>query len=56
MENTNRPNLIERLRGWLGFYRIGQEDEMRLACQTKVEGDIEVETHPSFNWFGHARK
>lgn len=26
---------------------IGYEDEMRLACQTTVNGDIEVETQPA---------
>lgn len=31
---------------------IGHEDEMRLACMTKVLGDIEVETGPEVNLFG----
>ena len=34
------------------FARIGHEHEMRLACQAQVNGDIEVETHPPFNWHG----
>ena len=29
---------------------------LRLACQTKVEGDIEVETHPGYNWSGDYKK
>lgn len=31
---------------------IGNEDTMRLACVTKVHGDIEVETGPEVNLFG----
>lgn len=56
MENTNRPGLIERARVGLSFFRIGHEDEVRLACQTKVNGDVEVYTQPEFNWFGERAK
>ena len=31
---------------------IGNEDTMRLACQTTVHGDVEVETVPELNLFG----
>ncbi len=31
---------------------IGNEETMRLACQTLVLGDIEVETGPELNLFG----
>lgn len=31
---------------------IGNEDKMRLACCTKVFGDIEVESGPELNLFG----
>ncbi|PQO47560.1 2Fe-2S iron-sulfur cluster-binding protein [Blastopirellula marina] len=31
---------------------VGNEETMRLACQTKVLGDMEVETGPEFNLFG----
>lgn len=31
---------------------IGNEDTMRLACQTLVYGDMEVETGPELNLFG----
>src|SRR5262249_20244209 len=34
------------------FMVIGREDEMRLACQCKVEGDCEVEVRPSLNLSG----
>lgn len=63
MENTNKLTLRE----WLKFRTvvptplpdpipplayIGHEDTMRLACCTKVYGDIEVETGPEINLFG----
>lgn len=31
---------------------IGNEETMRLACQAKVNGDIEVETGPELDLFG----
>ena len=31
---------------------IGHEENMRLACMTKVFGDIEVESSPDINLFG----
>ena len=34
------------------FANIGHEGELRLACQSTVEGDIEVETTPAMNWHG----
>lgn len=34
------------------FSRIGCEKELRLSCQTKVTGDIDVETQPGINWHG----
>jgi ferredoxin len=55
-ENVSRQGLIEKFRLALGpitqFARIGHENELRLACATKVLGDIEVETHPDVNWHG----
>jgi len=63
MENTNKLTFRE----WLKFKTVvptplpdpvpplayvGHEDTMRLACCTKVEGDIEVETGPEINLFG----
>ncbi len=56
MENTSAPNMLERARALMGFWRIGHEDEIRLACQTQVNEDIEVETHPEYNWFGSRSK
>jgi ferredoxin len=55
-ENVSRQGFIERLRLLAGpftyFARIGHEDDLRLACATRVLGDIEVETHPDVNWHG----
>src|SRR5262245_54045729 len=31
---------------------IGNEDKLRLSCQTLVDGDIEVETAPTLDLFG----
>jgi ferredoxin len=31
---------------------IGHEDNMRLACMTQINGDIEVESGPEVNLFG----
>jgi ferredoxin len=55
-ENVSPQGLIERLRLVMGpitqFARIGHEKDLRLACATRVFGDIEVETHPAVNWHG----
>jgi len=59
MENASPIGFIEKMR----FYNplpdpipcmsyIGNEDTMRLACQTLVYGDMEVETGPPLNLFG----
>ena len=59
MENTSPMGVVEKVR----FYNplpdpmpcmafIGNESTMRLACRTKVLGDIEVETGPQLNLFG----
>jgi ferredoxin len=49
-ENVSRPSLMEKLRVLLGpllfFARLGNEKRLRLACQTRVLGDCEVQTHP----------
>jgi ferredoxin len=55
-DNVSRKGLIEKLRLIAGpityFARIGHEDDLRLACATKVLGNIEVETQPGVNWHG----
>ena len=55
-ENVSSQGWVE----WFGlmkhplafFHRLGNEKELRLACQTRVNGDIEVETQPEMNWHG----
>ncbi|NOX54849.1 MAG: (2Fe-2S)-binding protein [Planctomycetes bacterium] len=55
-ENVSPQGLWERfniLRHPMAcFHRIGYEKEFRLACLTKVFGDVDVETQPDFNWHG----
>jgi ferredoxin len=67
VENTSPMGLVEKLRfkvpvptpvtpggidpiPCMAF--IGNEETMRLSCQTKVLGDMEVETGPELNLFG----
>ena len=67
MENTSDMGLVEKARfrcplptpvtpggidplPCLAF--VGNEDSMRLACQTTVQGDIEVEIGPPLDLFG----
>jgi ferredoxin len=59
MENTSPMGIIEKIR----FHNpipdplpalayVGNESTLRLACQTLVNGDIEVETAPQMDLFG----
>jgi ferredoxin len=67
MDNTSPMGVVEKIRfkcpvptpvtpGGLDpipcMAFIGNEESMRLSCQTLVEGDIEVETGPELNLFG----
>ena len=52
MENTSRRGLLESARMAVSLAYIGNEKTMLLACQTKVNGDITVETTPPLNLFG----
>jgi ferredoxin len=52
MENLSPKGFKERLRLALSMFAIGHENEVRLACQTKVLGDCAVETQPEFNLWG----
>jgi len=54
--NAGRKGLMETLRLSLGWAAIGNEGEARLACQTRVMGDLQVETQPKFNWTGAGTK
>lgn len=52
MENASPMGLIEKLRWKLSMAYIGNEATMRLACQTKVLGDMTVETRPPLELYG----
>jgi ferredoxin len=52
MENTNPRTLLERMRMKFSFAYIGNEESMRLSCQTQVNGDIDVVTTPAMNLYG----
>ena len=56
VKNASKPTFIEKMRFKLSFLNIGEEEEMRLSCQTKVLGDLEVYTQPAFNWYGKPDK
>ena len=46
-ENCPSPGVREKIRLLLSYLPIGREKgEIRLACQTRVMGDIQVETTP----------
>src|SRR5262245_8693645 len=51
-ENLSSPTTIERFRLATGMENIGQEEEMRLSCQARVNGDCTIQTKPPFNWSG----
>ena len=60
MENTSAMSLSEKVKfkyapvpdplPSMAF--VGNEETMRLACCTKVNGDIEVDSSPELNLFG----
>jgi ferredoxin len=56
VENLSHQGIFEKLRLIAGpitfFARLGHEQDLRLACQARVNGDIEVETQPAVNWHG----
>ena len=60
MENTNALTMREKAKfKYLPFpdpvpclAYLGNEDTMRLACLTQVNGDITVQTKPELNLFG----
>jgi len=52
MDHTSPKGVIESLSLNKTFAYIGNEAEMRLACQMQVNGDISVETQPALNLYG----
>ena len=52
MDHAADKTGIEKMRLKMSLAYIGHEDDMRLACQTKVEGDMDVITTPELNLYG----
>jgi ferredoxin len=56
LENGSKQSLYEKFtmisHPLTFFARIGNETNLRLACQMRVDGDIEVQTQPAMNWHG----
>ena len=55
MENLSPKTLREKTRIGVSWFKIGNEDKVRLACQCKVHGDVEIYSQPEFNWFGERK-
>ena len=51
MKNVSLKGIIEKIRLALSWVAIGEED-MRLSCKVKVQGDIDVYTQPEINLYG----
>lgn len=56
-EKVSKKGFMERINKWinplLGLKILSNPDkDVRLACQAKVNGDVEVQTHPPINWHG----
>jgi ferredoxin len=56
MENLGPKTVMEKLNLNLHpltlLAAIGHENEIRLSCQVRVNGDCTIETTPAFNWDG----
>ena len=52
IDNASPRGTWEQLRMKVSLAYVGHEDTMRLACQTHVNGDMEVVTKPDLNLFG----
>lgn len=52
MENLTPKGFMEKFRLALSWVTIGQEGEIRLACQVKVNGDCEIATTTPMNASG----
>lgn len=56
--NVSRKGAWEKLRALLGpllslkLMSNEEKGDVRLACRTKVHGDVEIETQPGVNWHG----
>ncbi len=52
MKNCSPKGWLEALRIALSWFAIACENEVRLSCQVKVMGDVDVETTPAMNLYG----
>ncbi|MBM3203313.1 (2Fe-2S)-binding protein [Candidatus Woesearchaeota archaeon] len=56
LENCTNQSLYEKVSMVANpltfFARLGNESNLRLACQMSVNGDVEVQTQPPMNWHG----
>lgn len=52
MEQTSPMATREKCRLAVSSITLGNEDKVRLSCQTEVNGDIEVKTFPEPNLYG----
>ncbi len=50
--NAGPRTLVEKLRLAMAYFAIGHGDAMRLACQTRVMGDLDVLEQPPVNFSG----
>ena len=51
MKNASGMGIAEKVRLAVSFVAIGEED-MRLSCQVRVLGDLDVYTQPELNLYG----
>ncbi len=51
-ENLSAKGIMEKLTLFRMLSTVGHENEMRLACQCAVNGDVEVEPQPEMNISG----
>jgi ferredoxin len=52
MENLSPKSTIEKVKLSMMMSAIGHEEEIRLACQVKVNGDCSIEVRPALNLYG----
>ena len=56
-DSCSPKSFLEKVNKWinplLGLKLLSNpESDVRLGCQTKVHGDVDVETNPPINWHG----
>jgi ferredoxin len=51
LENASSMGVMEKMRLKVSMAAVGHDD-MRLACQTLVKGDMDVVTKPPLNLYG----